>query len=49
MPALEPLRKDGADRLNESEDMTINEKRQAIGLFGADSGAVVPVPRTDIL
>jgi len=48
IPALEPLRKAKADRINSAEYMTINEKRQAMGLDDIDGGDIVFVSAQDI-
>lgn len=42
--ALEPLRKQKADRINAAAYLTINEKRRAMGLDDVDGGDVVLVP-----
>lgn len=45
IPALEPLRKQKADRINSASYLTVNEKRTAMGLDSlADAGDVVLVP-----
>lgn len=48
IPALEPLRKQKADRINASEYMKINEKRKAMGLDDTEGGDTLFVPSTDI-
>jgi HK97 family phage portal protein len=48
IPALEPLRKQKADRVNASEYMTINEKRRAMGLPDTPNGDVILVPFNNI-
>ena len=46
--ALEPRRKEKSDRLNASGFMTINEKRDAMGMEPVDGGDVIFIPATDI-
>lgn len=48
IPALEPLRKAKAERINAASYMTINEKRRAMGLDDEDGGDVIFVPTTSI-
>lgn len=48
IPALEPLRKDKAERINAAGYMTINEKRRAMGLDDEEGGDVLLVPSTNI-
>ncbi|MBP3955410.1 phage portal protein [Gemmata sp. G18] len=48
IPALEPLRKQKAERINAASYMTINEKRRAMGLDDVDSGDVIFVSSTSI-
>ncbi len=48
IPALEPLRAAKSLRINQSEFMTINEKRRAMGLDDVDGGDVVLVASSDI-
>jgi len=48
IPALEPLRKQKAERINAASYMTINEKRNAMGLDDVDGGDVIFVPTTSI-
>lgn len=48
IPALEPRRKQKADRINAAEYMTINEKRRAMGLDDVEGGDVVLVSSSDI-
>lgn len=48
IPALEPLRKQKADRVNAAGYMTINEKRRAMGLDDTEGGDVLLVPSTNI-
>lgn len=48
IPALEPRRKEKAERINSASYMTINEKRRAMGLDDVDGGNVIFVPSTSI-
>ncbi|WP_435007999.1 phage portal protein [Tundrisphaera lichenicola] len=48
IPALEPLRKAKAERINAASYMTINEKRRAMGLDDVEGGDVIFVPTTSI-
>jgi phage portal protein BeeE len=48
IPALEPLRKAKADRINASTFMRVNEKRRAMGLDDVEGGQVVLVPSANI-
>jgi HK97 family phage portal protein len=48
IPALEPLRKQKADRINASGYMTVNEKRLAMGLDEIEGGDTVLVPSSTI-
>lgn len=48
IPALEPLRRQKADRVNAAGYMTINEKRRAMGLDDIEGGDTVFVPSTSI-
>jgi HK97 family phage portal protein len=48
VPALEPLRKQKADRVNAATYMMVNEKRRAMGLDDAPGGNVVLVPSGNI-
>lgn len=48
IPALEPLRKRKAERINAAGYMTINEKRRAMGLDDVEGGDVIFVPTTSI-
>ena len=46
IPALEPLRKAKAERINAAGYMTINEKRRAMGLDDIEGGDTLLVPTT---
>jgi HK97 family phage portal protein len=46
--ALEPLRKQKADRINASSYMTINEKRRAMSLDDIENGDTILVPTTSM-
>ncbi len=48
IPALEPLRRQKADRVNAAGYMTINEKRRAMGLDDIEGGDVILVPTSSI-
>ncbi len=48
IPALEPLRKQKAERINAAAYMTINEKRRAMGLDDVEGGDVIFVPTTSV-
>lgn len=48
IPALEPLRKQKAERVNAASYMTYNEKRRAMGLDDIEGGDVLFVPTTSI-
>lgn len=48
IPALEPLRKAKAERINAASYMTINEKRRAMGLDDIEGGEMLLVPSTSI-
>jgi HK97 family phage portal protein len=46
--ALEPLRKQKADRINAAQYMTTNEKRRAMGMDDVEGGDVILVPFNSI-
>jgi HK97 family phage portal protein len=48
IPALEPRRKEKADRINNSNYMTTNEKRRAMGLDDVEGGDAILVPFNQI-
>jgi HK97 family phage portal protein len=48
VPALEPLRKEKATRINAAEYMTINEKRRAMGLGDIENGDTLLVASSDV-
>lgn len=48
IPALEPLRKEKATRINAAEYMTINEKRRAMGLDDIENGDTLLVASSDV-
>lgn len=48
IPALEPVRKQKAERINAAGYMTINEKRRAMGLDDVEGGDVIFVPSTNV-
>jgi len=48
VPALEPIRKAKAERINSASYMSINEKRRAMGLEDIEGGEVVLVPSGNI-
>lgn len=44
IPAIEPVRKQKADRINAAGYMTINEKRRAMGMDDVDGGDTILIP-----
>lgn len=48
IPALEPLRKEKADRINAANYMRINEQRRAMGLDDVQGGDTILVPYNEI-
>jgi HK97 family phage portal protein len=48
IPAMEPRRKEKAERINAATYMTINEKRRAMGMDDVGGGDVIFVPSTSI-
>jgi HK97 family phage portal protein len=48
LAALEPRRKEKADRINAAMYMTVNEKRKAMGMDSVEGGDTILIPSTSI-